>query len=85
MARALIASSAIVAIVFAVLIGLLYNVPEFEDFRSRSVYLGWSQPGAFKSIAPGIYKLQIDWHMTPFHHEAGDRSCGSRIMTKLCV
>lgn len=66
----LIGSSAAVVLLSAVLIGLMYNVPEFEDFRSKSVFLGWKQPVAFKAIAPGIYKLQIDWHMSPFHHEA---------------
>ena len=74
MAGALIAS-AVVVLASAVLVGLMYNVPEFEDFRSNSVYLGWRQPVAFKAIAQGVHKLQIDWHMSPFHHEARVEPC----------
>lgn len=70
MARVLVAS-AFVTLVLAVLTALMYNVPEFEDFRSKSVFLGGAQPVAFEAIAQGFYKLQIDWHMSPFHHEAG--------------
>ena len=55
-------------IALAVIAGLSWNVPEFEDFRGP-VYLGWKEPVAFTSLGHGLHKLMINWHMTPFHFE----------------
>lgn len=58
------------AVVAAVIVGLVYNVPEFEDFKGP-VYLGIKETAEFKSLGNGLYKTEIFWHMTPFHHEVG--------------
>jgi hypothetical protein len=59
------------AVVLAVIVGTLYNIPEFEDFRC-SPYLGWQEKAAFKPLGHGLYKLEINWYMTPFHKEVNN-------------
>ena len=66
--RSLPAISALAVVVAAVIVSLVYNVPEFADFRGPT-YLGWKETAEFKSIGHGLYKIEIFWHMTPFHSE----------------
>lgn len=58
----------VVVALLAVVVALIYYVPEFSDFRGPT-YLGWKETAEFKSIGHGLYKIQIFWHMTPFHSE----------------
>ncbi|CAL8466588.1 g6124 [Coccomyxa elongata] len=66
--RSLPTISALAVLVAAVIVSLVYNVPEFADFRGPT-YLGWKETAEFKSIGHGLYKIEIFWHMTPFHSE----------------
>jgi hypothetical protein len=60
--------SLLLAVACALIVGLLYNVPEFADFRG-ALYLGGKEKADFKPIGHGLYKIEIFWHMTPFHNE----------------
>jgi hypothetical protein len=59
---------ALFAGVIAVLAALIYNVPEFVDFRGPP-YLGWKEFAEFKPLGHGLHKIEIFWHMTPLHAE----------------
>ena len=60
------------AALLAAQIGMVYYVPEIEPFRSP-VYLPPPLSPApellFKPAGPGLYKLELTQHITPFHAE----------------
>lgn len=56
----------------AVLFGVFYHVPEFEDFRTYSIYYGIPEANEFQQVAAGLYQIDLPWHLTPFHQETLD-------------
>ena len=62
-------SGALVAVVLA-LAATIYTIPEMADFRSNA-FLQRPEKVSFKPQGHGLYKMQIYWHMTPFHAEVG--------------
>ncbi len=59
---------AVIAIPLAWLITTIYTIPELADFHSTA-YLKRGEKASFSPLGHGLYKMQIYWHMTPFHAE----------------
>ena len=58
-----------VALVLALAV-TIYTIPEMADFHSTA-FLQRAEKASFKPMGHGLYKMQIYWHMTPFHAEVG--------------
>ena len=66
-------SALVVGIAF--LFGIFFFVPEFYEFRTTwppFVPLIGSEGTKFELVTPGLYKLDLPWHLTPFHQETLD-------------
>ena len=61
---------AVIAVPLAWLVTTIYTIPELADFHS-SAYLKRGEKASFSPLGHGLYKMQIFWHMTPFHAEVG--------------
>ena len=59
---------AVIAIPLAWLVATIYTIPELADFHSTS-YFSRGEKARFTPLTHGLYKMQIYWHMTPFHAE----------------
>ena len=60
---------ALVAVVIA-LAATIHTIPEMADFHSNA-FLQRAEKASFKPLGHGLHKMQIYWHMTPFHAEVG--------------
>ena len=61
---------AVIVVPLAWLITTIYTIPELAIFRSTA-YLKRGERSSFLPLGHGLYKMQIYWHMTPFHAEVG--------------
>ena len=59
---------AVIAIPLAWLITTIYTIPELADFHSTAYYQR-GEKASFSPLGHGLYRMQIYWHMTPFHAE----------------
>ena len=66
--KALPVLGAISAAALAILIATIYTIPELADFHSNAILKLGEKP-SFVPVTKGLYKMQIYWHMTPFHAE----------------
>ena len=64
-------SGALLAVVLA-LVAAVYTIPEMADFHSNAFFQR-AEKASFKPLGHGLYKMQIFWHMTPFHAEVGNK------------
>lgn len=64
----LLFTSALLVLSTGVLLGMFYTVPEIADFRAP-VYWGVPEKRDFQPIADGLWKIDLPWHLTPFHEE----------------
>ena len=61
---------AVIAVPLAWLISTIYTIPELADFHSTA-YLKRGEKASFSPLGHGLYKMQVYWHITPFHAEVG--------------
>lgn len=66
--KALPVLGAISVAALAILIATIYTIPELADFHSNAILKLGEKP-SFVPVTKGLYKMQIYWHMTPFHAE----------------
>lgn len=59
---------AVVVVPLVAILSAIYTIPELADFRSYA-YLQRGEKASFSQLGNGLYKMQIYWHMTPFHAE----------------
>ncbi|DBB07616.1 hypothetical protein WJX82_001357 [Trebouxia sp. C0006] len=64
----LLVATGLLALGTAALVGVFYTVPEFEDFRAP-FFWGDPEQREFHPIAEGLFKIDLPWHLTPFHEE----------------
>ena len=69
-----------IVVPLAWLVATIYTIPELADFHSTS-YFNRGEKASFSPLGHGLYKMQIYWHMTPFHAEVSRTS--SITMTNL--
>lgn len=66
--RAVYLGGAVIAAALALIVSVIYTIPELADFKSYA-FLQKGEKASFKPLGHGLYKMQIYWHMTPFHAE----------------